>query len=395
MSSSTRFSIRLGYLLALVLVLVFSLSLFAQEVKEPQQKAQKNGASRDLPPEAENSLLAQTARFFAAQPVQEGNTFFEQTKISTYPRFREEMQKYWDRFRGTTYDKIRAWQGREISDLEYPTVLYPFSGPDFLNVYAVYPDAETYIMIGLEKGGLIPVLETMPEASLRKGLNMMVEGFRIYIGYNFYRTLGMEVDLDQSPFTGILPHVLTQIAWLGFTPISVSSVSFPQGADGDMVTTPLERGAVTQSWQLECLSHEGKGIRIIYLSQDISNEGLRKSPGVKRWLEALPQVAGLFKAASYLPPRPAFSDITRICLNKMKSIIQDDSGIPYRMLRDRYDVAVYGWYTRPHGLFPSYGQPDLAQLYRNSVRRSLDFNFQYDRPDNARNLMVARIKIEK
>jgi hypothetical protein len=243
-------------------------------------------------------------------------------------------------------------------------------------------------MIGLEKGGLVPRLEEMPEEALRKGLAMMEEGFRIYIGFNFYRTLGMEVDLDKSPFTGTLPHVLTQLAWLGFTPIAVSSVNFDSA--GNLVTEPLARGEFAGSWQLECLTLKGKPIRIIYLSQDISNEGLWKSPKVKSWLEALPEAAGLFKAASYLPPRPAFSEITRICLNKMRSIVQDDSGIPYRMLRDKYEVATYGWYTRPHALFPSYGQPELAQLYRSSPRRDLSFNFQYDRPDNARNLMVAR-----
>jgi hypothetical protein len=48
----------------------------------------------------------------------------------------------------------------------------------------------------------------------------------------------------------------------------------------------------------------------------------------------------------------------------------------------------------PHAIFPSYAQPDLAAFYRASARRNIDFNFQYDRPDNARNLMVARRKAE-
>jgi hypothetical protein len=230
----------------------------------------------------------------------------------------------------------------------------------------------------------------MPDADIRKGLDMMVEGFRIYIGYNFYRTLGMEVDLDKSPFTGTLPHVMTQLAWLGFTPISVSSVEFT--SEGELKALPLSRGTAVRSWQLECRSAAGKVMRIVYLSQDISNEGLRKAPGVKLWLEALPPVSGLFKAASYLPPREAFTEITRICLSKMRSIIQDDSGIPYRMLKDTYNVTVYGWYTRPHSLFPSYGQPDLAELYRNSRKKDIDFNFQYNMQDDSRNLMVARRK---
>ena len=360
-----------------VVLLVFAVSVFGQ-----QSGAQPGGDER--------RMLAETARYFAALSLEEESPLFAQTRVVTYPKFKEEMQKYWNAFRASTFEKIRKWQISEINDLTRTTILYPFSGPDFLNVYAVYPDADTYIMIGLEKGGLIPKLEEMPEASLRKGLDMMVEGFRIYIGFNFYRTLGMEVDLDKSPFTGTLPHVMTQLAWLGFSPLSISSVEFTSG--GEMVTKPVSRGDFTQSWQLECRSAAGKVMRIIYLSQDISNEGLQKAPGTKRWLESLPPVSGLFKAASYLPPRPAFTEITRICLSKMRAIVQDDSAIPYRMIKDRYNVTVYGWYTGPHSLFPSYGQPDLNALYRNSTRRDLTFNFQYDRQDGTRNLMVARLK---
>ncbi|MDR2735037.1 MAG: hypothetical protein LBC99_10470 [Spirochaetota bacterium] len=339
-------------------------------------------------------ILLHTALYFAALPLEAeaGSSFYKQTLMDVYPRYRENMEKYWRSFRVSTFDKIRAWQGREIADLDRATILYPFSGPDFLNVYAVYPDADTYIMIGLEMGGLVPRLEEMPEPELRKGLAMMVEGFRIYIGWNFYRTLGMADDLDKSPFTGTLPHVLTQLAWLDAKPLSIASVRFTP--EGEMIKEPLQRGEMTRSWVMECRASSGRTQRIIYLCQDISNEGLRGEQGVKRWLEALPPVSGLFKAASYLPPRVEFSEITRICLDKMKVLVQDDSGIPYRMLKSNYDVTVYGWYVGPHRKFPSYGQPDLAAIYRASAKRSIEFNFQYDRPDKTRNLMVARRKAE-
>lgn len=335
-------------------------------------------------------LLTATSRYFAGLAQPAGSPLTARTKVAGYANFGYRMNRYWNNFRTTTFQHIRTWQKNEVTDLGRATVLYPFSGPDFLNVHAVYPEATTYIMIGLEKGGLVPVIETMPVGSVQRGLNMMVQGFSTYIGYNFYRTLGMEVDLDKSPFTGTLPHVLTQLAWLGYTPVAVHSVTFT--ADGQLQTTPLRRGVLTTNWMLECRSGSGKLMKIIYLSQDISNKGLSAAPGVKRYLEGLPRVSGLFKAASYLPPRPPFTEITRICLAKMRAIVQDDSGIPYRMLQDKYDVTVYGWYSRPHGLFPSYGQPELARLYRSRPRKPLAFNFQYDRPDGSRNLMVARRK---
>lgn len=336
----------------------------------------------------DSSTLTALSRYFAGLAQAAGSPFVQETRINGYARFATEMNRYWNNFRTTTFRHIRNWQKAEVSDLPRQTVLYPFSGPDFLNVSAVYPEADTYLMIGLEKGGLVPALSKMFVANIQKGLRMMVEGFRIYIGFNFYRTLGMEVDLNLSPFTGTLPHVLTQLAWLGYIPLAVSSVSCT--AQGRLETKPLALGELTASWQLECRAPSGKTIRIIFFSQDVSNNGLLQAPGFKRYLKNLPRVSGLFKAASYLPPRAPFSEITKICLSKMDSIVQDDSAIPYRMLAKDYDVTVYGFYDRPHGLFPSYGQPDLASLYRQRPRKALAFNFQYDRPDGSRNLMVAR-----
>ena len=337
---------------------------------------------------ASGAELSDLAQYFAGIAVPAGSPLAAKTQINGYAWFKSEMQRYWQNFKGNTFGQIRVWQVGNASDLSRQNVLYPFAGADFLNVYAVYPDAGTYVMIGLEKGGVVPNLETMPEANIRRGLSMMVEGFRIYIGFNFYRTLGMEVDLNMSPFTGTLPHVLTQVAWLGLKPKAAHAVRF--SARGQLMLTPLARGVATDSWALDCTTSNGRDLRIIYVSQDISNEGLARSPGVKAFLETRPPSAGMFKAASYLPPRPAFSEITRICLGRMQSIVQDDSAIPYRMLKDQYKVTTFGWYDRPHALFPSFGQPELAQLYRTSPRRSLMFNFQYDRPDNSRNLMVAR-----
>jgi hypothetical protein len=338
----------------------------------------------------ESTSLTALSRYFAGLEQPAGSPFAAKTAVAGYPWFRSEMTRYWNNFRTTTFQHIRNWQKAEANDLARQTILYPFSGPDFLNVYAVYPEADTYIMLGLEKGGLVPDLATMSVPRIQKGLNMMVEGFRIYIGFNFYRTLGMEVNLNLSPFTGTLPHVLTQIAWLGYTPLAVSSVDFTR--TGQIVTKPLAIGQMTRSWLLECRSSSGKNMKIIFISQDVSNGGLAAAPGIKRYLENLPSVSGLFKAASYLPPRAPFTEITKICLSKMHSIVQDDSAIPYRMLAGKYDVTVYGFYDRPHGLFPSYGQPDLAQLYRQRPRKNIAFNFQYDRPDGSRNLMVARRK---
>ncbi|MFZ2089551.1 MAG: hypothetical protein WAU47_13340, partial [Desulfobaccales bacterium] len=53
------------------------------------------------------------------------------------------------------YDKrqlavMREWAAKELSGMEVRNVFYPFSGPDFVNMFTLFPKAPNYLMLSLE-----------------------------------------------------------------------------------------------------------------------------------------------------------------------------------------------------------------------------------------------------
>ena len=65
--------------------------------------------------------------------------------------------------------RIRAWSSAKLKDPS-PVLFYMFSGPDFLEANAFFPNATTYVMAGLEPTGPIPDLTKASRESLASGM---------------------------------------------------------------------------------------------------------------------------------------------------------------------------------------------------------------------------------
>ena len=63
----------------------------------------------------------------------------------------------------TRIGAIEKWREQEVKlkDVAGRTLLYPFSGPDFINAWALYPNHGKYVFFSLENPGLLPNLEKM------------------------------------------------------------------------------------------------------------------------------------------------------------------------------------------------------------------------------------------
>ena len=79
---------------------------------------------------------------------------------------------------------IEKWRDQEIKikDVQTRTLLYPFSGPDFLNAWTIYPNHAKYVFLALESPGTLPNLEKMGpkefDAMLREVRNAFAEIFQ-------------------------------------------------------------------------------------------------------------------------------------------------------------------------------------------------------------------------
>ena len=87
-----------------------------------------------------------------------------------------------------------------------------------------------------------------------------------------------------------------------------------------------------------------------------------------------------------------FSGIRSYILANSRAILQDDSGIPWKLFNDSlHTVTLYGAYTGTISLFPTYVQPDLDNAYKAnpSQVRALPFGIGYKYVLGESNLMLS------
>ncbi len=334
-----------------------------------------------------NYTPLEAAKYFSGGDLPDDSQLKALTENDEYKTFKKEMNDYWNYYKEKTVLPIHAWREKWLKDENHSICFYPFAGADFINAHDFFPNAKTYILIGLETAGGIPDLLNMTKKDLDRSLLKMIAGYNYLIHWNFYTTHDMAVDLEKSPVRGIFPHILAQMGWLGLTPVAIYKADVD--SDGKMLLSKITVGDYCQSGAIEFIDSDGVKKLLIFLHLDLSNPSLSKETAWRRYLTGLGKTSGIMKASSYLPHMAYFSIIRNICLSNMEVLVQDDTSIPYKYFDSSWKIILFGSYHEPHRLFPRYMQKDLKAAYDNSPRIPLDFDYGYRRKDHARNLMLV------
>jgi hypothetical protein len=278
------------------------------------------------------------------------------------------------------------WAAAEIPPAlaEADVVRYLFSGPDFLHVFHAFPDAETYILCGLEPVGEFPDLSRVNDANATKALMGVENALSAIINLSFFRTKDMKVDLVEAMFAGTTPVIAVFLARSGqylhdleFYRLAGDGTLGSQGANAKGANVVRIAFSAPQ---------EGKNKTLYYFSSDLSDSGFDKS-GFRVWLENQPKGNSYLKAASYLMHGSWFSKVRGHLLDHSLQMVMDDSGIPFRFFdRQAWDSHLYGVYTGPIDLFKEYDQSDLRAAYAEG-RKPLAFGTGYKWRNGQSNLM--------
>jgi hypothetical protein len=281
--------------------------------------------------------------------------------------------------------RIEAWRGHVLAGVPSQQVaFYPFGGPDAANLLAFFPDAQRYIVIGLEPVGCIP--SNLPDytsgyfSELRSNLSSVVAN-------GFFRTNEMGGNFKEGAVNGVLPLLIFLVARSGFTVEDVTPLGI--AADGAIVTgaqiKPETSGVAIR------FSDARHGARILtYLALNLQNSRLQRKPGTVKYLNGLPAPVTLVKSASYLMHKGYFSTVRNLILAKSTLVVQDDSGIPYRYFdQSAWDVRLFGKYSDPIQLFKNWRQEDLSAAFdAQTDKQPLDFAIGYRHTADS-NLLVA------
>lgn len=266
-------------------------------------------------------------------------------------------------------------------------VFYPFSAADFIYANAIFPDADTYFLCGLEKVG------TPISGELRKTSSHYAaysKALSIFFRSTYFVTKDMKQELDNQELDGVAPVITMLMAVAGREVISVEQCNF-DGEGNIVATDPSKADVLRVKFFKPGTKHEQT---LIYVSGDIADG--RFNPNLKKYIEnTLSQhhVSCFLKAASFLMTQDNFSEIRNIILRHSKAVIQDDSGIPFRYFAENgFETTLYGAYVRPLSCFSEKCmQYDLQELYNTQASKvhPLPFYIGYSKPSS---WVVARKK---
>jgi hypothetical protein len=308
-----------------------------------------------------------TARYLAGLPVH--GPLEAAAKNGAWESHATAIDHAWAKKETQQLGPIRSWMNTHIAAAHNSgaPMFYMFSGPDFLYANTFFPNAQTYILAGLEPVGQVPDLTRMSPETLRGELSALRGSMSTMLSFHYFITKDMRAELGRGQLGGTLPILYVFLARLGCTVHDVQYVSSP--AQGVKIT--FSRGAGTQT--------------LYYFKTDLSGGG----SGFLRWCSAQGPGNSLLKAASYLMHSDGFSGVKNFLLSNSRVIVQDDSGIPLRSFTKGWHVNVYGRYVPHTEMFGKYYQTDLAALFAKDQPPELGFAFGYHWQKDRGVLMVA------
>jgi hypothetical protein len=295
------------------------------------------------------------------------------------------MAPAWRRLREGRLSDIADWRRQNLRG--FPTgsaLVYPFGGPDLLNACAFFPGQPSYTLMGLEPVGAIPSLASLAGKKSMAFYNRLRISLGDLVERNYFITSRMQRHLNQPGVNGVLPVLLATLAGLGNEIIAV---------DATYLAAVSERGSSEATIFFRRPGHAIQ--RVTYLSFDASDKALVQSPAAVARVDALRRgelgTITFIKSASYLLHGPHFQDMRAAIIAATAHLLQDDTGIPYRLLPDSsWEVKLFGRYHPPIRDFGRFGyQVDLERAYRDQAPAALPFAFGYHWQDGKSSLLAA------
>jgi hypothetical protein len=302
----------------------------------------------------------------------------------------------WGNFDKRQLAVMQAWAAQELAQAECPTIFYPFSGPDFVNMFTLFPQAHTYLMVSLEPVGEIPDFSAGHGYSFFPGLQRSLYDV---LQLSFFITPKMKTTIGNHEVKGVLPVLLFFLAREG---VRVDDVKYwVMKPDGTIEETPATTAPLAGS------PGDIPGLRITftrpgaaepqtlyYFRFNLGNDSMQQNQQFVSFLEKFGPLTTFSKAASYLMHKPYFSAIRQFILDKSSSVLQSDSAIPVSFFDSAtWNLRFYGCYKGPIALFHNRYQPELAEFYQTSQDvRPLPFGICYRHRPRTSNLMFATKK---
>lgn len=363
------------------------------EAAGPGNAGQSGQAAATTDP-AGNRLTG-TARLLAGVDPAPGDPLIDRlAALDVWKQHRAQMQAQWTQVQARL-QAMSQWRSQEVrlEEADARTLLYPFSGPDFLNAHSMFPSHGRYVFFSLENCGTLPDLEALSQRQFSELLESMREALRDIFERNYFITDYMSKQLNGRWVKGSVPVIAAMMALTDQHILRIEPVDlFPE-----LTRAYTEPGAARPRKLLRGARIEFAGAgaartqSLYYFSLDATDKALAFYPEFMHWVGQNQPATAFLKSASYLLHDNQFSQTRQMLLDSADTLVQDDTGVPYRTLRSAgWQIKLYGNYDRPIRSL-SYGfQPDLMSAYTQvHTTTPLPFPFGYQWRNGKASLIVA------
>lgn len=339
-----------------------------------------------------DTLNDDLAAFISGLPYGKTGCLDRLDTTTTWRMFSSRIDSGFSELDTTRFDKMRQWSDSELLDRKGKiTIFYPFGGPDLLYANIFYPNAEKYILIGLEPIGTLPDLCNISSEQVNKYLEDIRYSLRDVFKRSYFITENMIGSLRKNSVNGVVPLISLFVKQTGHHIKAIQSVGIDNAGNEHIDDSLRSVKGITRGIRIDFVADTGRNVQSVYYFQtDLSDEGLKKNQGFQKYLSQLPESFTYLKAASYLMHNNEFSMIRSIIFEKSKSILQDDSGISYKFFdKSKWDVHLYGKYARPGKEFSWINETDLAKAYNDPKIKPVPFTLGYNWRTRQINLLYA------
>jgi hypothetical protein len=291
----------------------------------------------------------------------------------------------WTQLEKNRLAAMKAWGRKEFvkPNATSKVVFYPFSGPDYLTANAFFPDADTYILLGLEPVGKLPDLENFKKGEAADYANDFKKSLGDIFDKSYFITKKMLNDFQSQKVNGLLP-VLSFFIQKSGSPLLDIKYLVRYGQDSISEVSYDFKSAERKPFGARIyFLQNGKQKSAYYFKYDVSNHLFNDTTVFYKFISAnTKNCITYIKSASYLLHANFMSNMRALILENSSAVVQDDTGIPFNYFEKEkiFEISLYGQYTKPVSDFPylKLQKPLQEAFQRDSTRvKDLPFHLGY------------------
>ncbi|MGZ5190188.1 MAG: hypothetical protein ACXWCZ_04155 [Flavisolibacter sp.] len=256
-----------------------------------------------------------------------------------FKSFSKNFDKRWNTYDSTRLMNLRKFRENEISKVVKPqsTLFYPFSGPDILHAQAFFPEADQYVLIGLEPVGSLPEFKREEIDSLDTYFSKVNTSLNAILKFSFFRTQSMKNDLKNEEVDGTLHLLFLFLKRTGNELCSAKPITMDSSGTVIYVNSFADLKKLktnTRGVEIKFVNDDKQLKSLYYFSLNAADGGLKANKGFMTYLKNMGTVNTYLKGASYLMHKNYFSKVRNVILDQSQHVVQDDSGIAFHYFEE-------------------------------------------------------------